>query len=126
MINILFCIISFSCVDSLTKFLSMYILDIYLNRIQTYHCQLNSRVSSRTCGKVHSAPVFAFVLILYVVNVQSCWFRCCPEERPIVKIFFILPMRCFVRVFAAYIVTETNIFILHLLFVVDARIFDWS
>lgn len=50
-----------------------------LNKIQTYHRQLNSGVSSRTCGKVHSAPEFAFVLFLYVVNAQSCWFRCCPE-----------------------------------------------
>lgn len=69
---------------------------------------MNPGISSRAFGEIHSAPVLAFVLLLHVLNVQSCRFRRCPEIRPFVQIVFVLPMRRFFRVFAAHVITENR------------------
>jgi len=74
---------------------------------------MNSGIPGRACSEIDPASIFALVRLSDVIDAQRCWLRRCPEEGPIVEVLLVLPMRRFLRVLAAQIITETNVCTLH-------------
>lgn len=69
---------------------------------------MNPGISRRARGEIDAAPVLPLVLLLHVIHVQSRWLRRCPEEGPIVEVLLVLPVRRFVRVLAAQVITANT------------------